>query len=114
MIDTSQISPLVYQQQNHAAENTSRLARVMAADNKPRMNDTQIEKTAKDFESMFVAQMLEQMFGESLGDDLFGDKQTDEVYKGLMMEEYGKEIAKAGGIGIADYVKRELLRLQEV
>lgn len=79
-----------------------------------KMNDAQVEKTAKDFESMFVSQMLEQMFGDSVGSELFGDAETNEVYKGLMMAEYGKEIAQAGGIGIADYVKRELLKTQEV
>jgi len=78
------------------------------------MNNEQIEKTAKDFESLFVSQMLEQMFGDSVGSELFGDEETSEVYKGMMMEEYGKQIANSGGIGIADYVKRELLRLQEI
>jgi|NOAtaT_7_FD_contig_51_395539_length_1886_multi_3_in_0_out_0_2 Rod binding domain-containing protein len=78
------------------------------------MTQDQIEKTAKDFESMFLSQMLEQMFGESVGSEMFGDEQTSEVYKGLVVEQYGKEIARSGGIGIADYVKKELLRLQEV
>ncbi len=72
------------------------------------------DKAAKDFESMFVSQMLEHMFGESIGDDSFGDEESSEVYKGLMMQEYGKQIAASGGIGIASYVKRELLKLQEV
>jgi Rod binding domain-containing protein len=31
-----------------------------------------------------------------------------------MVEQYGKQISQSGGIGIADYVKRELLKLQEV
>jgi hypothetical protein len=30
------------------------------------------------------------------------------------MNEYGKSMAKAGGIGIAEQVKKELLKLQEV
>ncbi len=78
------------------------------------MSHGQIEQTAKDFESMFITQMLEPMFGESLGTDLFGDEQSSDIYKGMMMEQFGKEITRSGGIGIADYVKRELLRLQEV
>ena len=76
--------------------------------------ESQADKAAKDFESMFVSQMLENMFGESLGDDLFGSSDTDEVYKSLMMQEYGKQIVASGGMGIASYVKRELLKLQEV
>jgi flagellar protein FlgJ len=58
--------------------------------------------------------MVEQMFGESIGSDAFGSEDTDEVYKGLMVQEYGKMITQSGGIGIADYVKRELLKQQEM
>ena len=81
---------------------------------KKQTSNPQIDATAKDFESMFISQMLEQMFGDSQGSDAFGDEETSEVYKGLMVEEYGKQIAKAGGIGIASYVKTELLKLQEI
>jgi flagellar protein FlgJ len=72
------------------------------------------EATAHDFESLFISQMVEQMFGESIGSDAFGSEDTDEVYKGLMVQEYGKMITQSGGIGIADYVKRELLKQQEM
>jgi flagellar protein FlgJ len=78
------------------------------------MNEAQADKASKDFESMFVGQMLEQMFGDSIGDEAFGDSETSDVYKGMMMDEYGKQIERSGGIGIAGYVKRELLKLQEV
>ena len=78
------------------------------------MNAAKADKTAKDFESLFVSQMLEQMFGDSSGEDAFGDKDTNDVYKGLMIDEYSKQITKAGGIGIAAYVKHELLKTQEM
>jgi flagellar protein FlgJ len=73
-----------------------------------------INKTANDFESMFVSQMLEQMFGDSIGSEAYGDSETSDVYKSMMMDAYGKEINKSGGIGIADYVRTELLKLQEI
>jgi peptidoglycan hydrolase FlgJ len=79
-----------------------------------KLDEPAAEKAAKDFESLFLSQMLESMFGESLGSDLFGNKETQEVYKGLMMQEYGRQMVNAGGIGIAAYVKKELLKLQEV
>lgn len=78
------------------------------------MSPEQIDKAAKDFESMFVAQMLEGMFGESLGEEAFGGADSDEVYKSLMLQEYGKIIAASGGIGIASHVKNELLKQQEI
>ena len=78
------------------------------------MDPQKAEATAHDFESLFISQMVEQMFGESIGSDAFGSEDTDEVYKGLMVQEYGKMITQSGGIGIADYVKRELLKQQEM
>ena len=32
----------------------------------------------------------------------------------MMVREYGKAIANAGGLGIADTVEREMLKLQEL
>lgn len=81
---------------------------------KPAMNEAQAEKAAKDFESMFISQMMELMFGDSIGESAFGDKETTEIYKGWMVGEYGKAISGAGGIGIASHVKKHLLSLQEV
>ncbi len=78
------------------------------------MSPEKAEAASKDFESLFISQMVEQMFGESVGSDAFGSDESDEVYKGLMVQEYGKMITASGGIGIADYVKRELLKQQEV
>ena len=36
-----------------------------------------------------------------------------ETWRSFLTDEYAKEIAKSGGIGIADQVQRELLTLQE-
>ncbi len=77
------------------------------------MSDDQIDKVSKDFESMFISQMLEPMFGDSEGTDAFGSSESSDVYKGLLMDEYGKQISRSGGIGVADFVKKELLKLQE-
>ena len=55
-----------------------------------------------------------EMFGDSEGDEAFGSKDTSDIYKSMLMDQYGKSIARAGGIGIAAYVKQELLKQQEV
>jgi hypothetical protein len=31
-----------------------------------------------------------------------------------LVEEYGKSIARAGGIGLSDVIQREILKLQEI
>jgi len=73
-----------------------------------------IDEVSKDFEAVFLTQMMAPMFA---GDDVsnyFGGGVAGDVYKNLMLNEYGKSIAQSGGIGIADQVKKELLKLQEV
>jgi len=74
---------------------------------------TDVDKVSKDFESVFISQMMESMFGDSSGDEAFGSTETNDIYKGMMMDQYGKEIVKAGGIGIAAYVKAELIKQQQ-
>jgi len=46
-------------------------------------------------------------------DDVFGGGKGEEVFRGLMVQEYGKMIAAQGGVGIADQVRAELLKTQE-
>ena len=77
----------------------------------PLSQEQKIEKVAGEFESMFVSHMLKNMF-ESV--DLGGISNTigGDIYKDMMVEEYGKVIADAGGIGVADHVKRQLLEIQ--
>jgi len=73
-----------------------------------------VDAVSKDFEAVFLSQMMGAMFS---GDDLtsfFGGGTTGDVYKSYLLNEYGKSFAQAGGIGIAASVKRELLKLQEV
>lgn len=77
------------------------------------MNAEKIDAAAKDFEAVFISQMVESMFGESSGESAFGSDESNDIYKGMMAQEYGKIITNSGGIGIADYVKRELLKQQE-
>ena len=73
----------------------------------------QIDKTAEDFEAQFVTQMLSSMNTESSKDSLGGSDDQD-VYKSMLNSEYGKIIAKTGGIGVADQVKRMMISQQEV
>lgn len=73
-----------------------------------------IRKAAQEFESVFLSQMMAPMF-EGLGEgDLFGGGSSAKIYRSMMVQEYGKAIARSGGIGIADSVEREILKLQEV
>jgi peptidoglycan hydrolase FlgJ len=71
-------------------------------------------KTAEDFAAFFFSQSFETIFGSMSSDSLFGGGSAEGVYKSLLTQEYGKIAARTGGMGIADTVQREILRLQEM
>jgi len=70
-------------------------------------------KTAEDFEAFFLSQSMDSMFAGINGDSVTGGGQSETVYRSLLIQQYAKVAAKSGGIGIADAVQREILRIQE-
>jgi peptidoglycan hydrolase FlgJ len=91
-----------------AAGHMARLQKQAAKD------PVQIKKAAQEFESVFISQMLGHMFVSVGNDEMFGGGEAEDIYRSMMIDEYGKLMAKSGGIGIADQVTRELLQNQEV
>jgi Rod binding domain-containing protein len=73
----------------------------------------QAKTAAQDFEAMFLNSMLQPAF-EGLGKGPFGGGAAAAVWRSLLVDEYAKTFAKAGGIGIADQVQRTLLAQQEI
>ena len=74
---------------------------------------TEQRAAAVEFEQFFIAQMLEHMFAGISTDGPFGGGNGESIFRSLLNSEYAKIISRAGGVGIADSVHREILRLQE-
>ena len=72
-----------------------------------------LKAAAQDYEAVFVSTMLSQMFSGVKTSAPFGGGSAEETWRGLLINEYGKEISKSGGIGLADHIYRDLLRVQE-
>jgi Rod binding domain-containing protein len=71
-------------------------------------------KASQEFEAMFLEQMLERVFASSGEEGPLGDNGAGgAVYRSLLVKEYAGGLAKSGGVGIADTVYREMLKLQE-
>lgn len=70
-------------------------------------------EAAQEFEAVFLAQMVSHMFAGIKTNKMFGGGASEDIYRSMMAQEYGKTLAKAGGIGIADQVMREIIRIQE-
>lgn len=72
-----------------------------------------IGRIARDFEAVFLAEMLRPMFAEVSAEAPFGGGFGEDVWRSMQITEFGKALAVKGGIGLADAVGREMLRLQE-
>lgn len=68
---------------------------------------------AQDFEASFVSTMFQTMFEGIKTDGPFSGGQGENVFRSMLVDEYGKQMARAGGIGVADKVYGEILKLQE-
>jgi flagellar protein FlgJ len=77
------------------------------------VNAEQAAKVAKDFEAVFVNEMLGSMFQGITTDGQFGGGPGEAIFRSMMIEHYSKTITAQGGFGLADAVKHELLRTQE-
>ena len=72
-----------------------------------------IRQTAEDFEASFLSQMLKPMFEGLSTDGPFGGGDAEGTWRGFLVDAMARQTAKAGGIGLADHVVSEMLRMQE-
>lgn len=73
-----------------------------------------IDSVASEFEAQFISQMLGNMFSTVDSKESLGGSESEEVYDSLLIDEYGKILARSGGVGVADQVKRIMINQQEV
>lgn len=71
------------------------------------------EAAAQEFEGMIIGQLLEPMFEGIKTDGAFGGGTGEMVFRSLMIQQVGKDIAASGGIGLAKDVMTTMLRMQE-
>jgi len=81
---------------------------------KAAMTPAGTKKVAEQFEGVLVSQMLNGMFEGLKTDGMFGGGEGEEMFRSLMIDEYGKQIAKQGGMGLTDAITKQLLSHQEV
>ena len=67
---------------------------------------------AEEFEAMFISQMLAPMFEALDTDGPTGGGSAERAFRPMLVQEYANEMVKGGGIGIADQVYTEILRMQ--
>ena len=68
--------------------------------------------SSENFEAMFLNSMFSQMTSGIKGEGPFGDTQSTGVWRSMLTDQYSKNFAKAGGIGISTDVYRTLILQQ--
>ena len=67
---------------------------------------------AQDFEAMFLNTMFSQMTSGIKADGPFGSTEGTGPWRSMLTEQYSKNFAKAGGVGISNDVFRTLILQQ--
>jgi Rod binding domain-containing protein len=76
-------------------------------------DQARLKATAEDFEAFFVTHAFEDMYADLSSDPLFGGGEAESIFRSFLLQEYGKQVARTGGIGVSDMVQKQLLQLQE-
>ena len=77
-------------------------------------SEAKAKKAATEFETMFLEQSLDRMMQSEGTEGPLGENGTGGgVWRSMLTKEYAGEIVKTGGVGIADQVYREMMKLQE-
>lgn len=96
-----------------AAKTASKAVSAFAASLADTPENKKLKKTADDFESMFLEQMVDRMTQSTETEGPLGENGTGgSVWRSMLSNEYAKGIAKSGGVGISDQIMRSMIQMQ--
>ena len=72
-----------------------------------------LRRAAQEFESVFLSEMLGPMFEGLDTEGLGGGGMGEQMFRPMLVERYAESISRSGGVGIADSVVREFVRMQQ-
>jgi flagellar protein FlgJ len=71
-----------------------------------------IQDTSEAFEAQMLSSLLQPMFKGTFASAPFGGGATTEQYSSFLTDAIAKQTVKAGGVGLAPVVMREMLKMQ--
>lgn len=72
-----------------------------------------MRETAEAFEASFLSQMLKPMFEGLSTEAPFGGGEAEGTWRGFLVDAMAKQAVRGGGIGLADQVVAQMLKMQE-
>jgi Rod binding domain-containing protein len=73
----------------------------------------QTAKLARDFEGVFAGQMVKIMMESAEVKNEFSGGAGESMFRGILAEQIGNQIAHSQGLGIASAVEAQIIRMQE-
>ena len=115
MAATSAISGMPASADASAALERQQAAQVKKMTSVKTTDPKEADRVSREFEAMFLSSMLQPVFsGLKTSKGPFGGGHAEETFSAMLVDEYGKVMAKAGGVGIAGMVRQQILQMQEV
>ena len=71
-----------------------------------------IKGAAEAFEAQMLSVMMQPMFSGLTTAAPFGGGEGEQTYRSFLLDAFAKQTVKAGGVGMAQPVMREMLKLQ--
>jgi flagellar protein FlgJ len=68
---------------------------------------------AIELEGVFLNTLVKEMFAAGSDENVMGGGFAEETWRGMQAEQFATALAEKGGIGLADQLMSDLLRLQE-
>lgn len=85
----------------------TRQAKIMTDEDIAKRN-ADIKEASVQLEALLLKMMYTEMWKTVPKNTLFGDDNAMEIYRDMYNDEITKKVAEAGGIGLADYIYRQL------
>lgn len=72
----------------------------------------QTQAALQEFEAVLIGEMVNLMFSTVPADELTGGGHAEEIYRSMMGQEMGREVARKGGLGLTPALMNEVIRMQ--
>lgn len=76
-------------------------------------NQEAMRRTAEAFEASFLSQMMKPMFEGLSTEAPFGGGAGEAAWRGFLVDAMAQQTVKAGGVGLADSVLAQMIKMQE-
>lgn len=84
-----------------------------AAVSRKGVSKEKLEQTAKDFEAVFMAQMIKPMWDGIETDGMFGGGPGEDAMRDLLVQEYGKAMVRNDQYGLSPAIMDAMIRMQQ-